>query len=478
MHARTSAVISVAATMCCLFLIEMQFAPISHAQSCPTVNQWVIGGRPDIGFVNGAQVTIYVVGGLQSGNAKIAAVASKWKAISGSTISFTVVNSDSDPPFIGSTSNPIVIYHYGNPTLFQTGQPCENGDACTDPPQLDANGNVQYSVVEVNPIEPTGDQYFQVEMDHEMAHAGYGLLDCKGCNTQDTITASPVTTTTDSGPTGCDQQYVYQYNGGQYGLNPNPGGGGQCPEDNCELCGDPSCWSPIIIDLDGSNFPLTSLQNGVSFDLDADGSAERTSWTAADSNVAFLALDRNGNGMIDNGAELFGNHTPQPASQFPNGFLALAQYDKPENGGNGNGMIDPGDAIFTSLRLWIDSNHDGISQPSELHSLSEFGITSISLDYRVAYRRDGYGNQFRYRTQVESTDRGVFLWAYDVFFVTNDVGSQTISRSGYDVLEAFWRTPLFSPALARTDIARRNRCYEARASFISRASFIYGESLP
>lgn len=181
----------------------------------------------------------------------------------------------------------------------------------------------------------------------------------------------------------------------------------------------PDC-SPIIIDLTGDGFFLTDVAHGVKFDIANTGIHIQIAWTA-NSNNAFLVLDRNQNGVISSGAEMFGNFTSQPSSPNPNGFLALAVYDDPANGGNGDGVIDARDAIYSSLRLWVDANHDGISQPGELYTLPAMGVMSISLEYSLSKRTDEFGNVFRYKAKVNQGLHGesdVGRKAYDVFLVT------------------------------------------------------------
>ena len=192
-------------------------------------------------------------------------------------------------------------------------------------------------------------------------------------------------------------------------------GGSYCNE------GSGNCWTPILLDIEGNGFDLTDATNGINFD-DGGGIVIRTAWTTANTDDAWLVLDRNGNGTIDSATELFGSAAPQPPpprGEIKNGFFALAEYDKPENGGNCDGKVTSLDAIFSSLRLWQDANHNGVSEPQELHPLVALGVAMIELDYRESRRRDQHGNLFRYRAKVRDTHGAqIGRWAWDVFLVT------------------------------------------------------------
>lgn len=125
---------------------------------------------------------------------------------------------------------------------------------------------------------------------------------------------------------------------------------------------------PLVLDLDGNGIQLRSLENGVYFDINGDGILNRTGFIAGGD--AFLALDKNSNGRIDNIQELFGD-----ATGAKNGFDDLARYDS-----NGDGRIDHHDPVFTRLLLWQDLNGDGQSSPEELSILADHGITSLELN--------------------------------------------------------------------------------------------------
>jgi hypothetical protein len=196
-------------------------------------------------------------------------------------------------------------------------------------------------------------------------------------------------------------------------------------ESTNESGGDPFCQaygcSPILVDLENDGIHLTGLGDPVWFDIDADGDLDAMAWT--DRSEGMLALDRNGNGVIDDGNELFGNATHlADGTRASNGYIALAELDAWTAGGNQDGVITAADAAFGSLRMWTDLNHDGLSQAEELLTLDEAGIRRMDLDYRESRRRDRYGNEFRFLGTAWKIGRHgalhpVLTW--DVFFTVS-----------------------------------------------------------
>jgi hypothetical protein len=181
---------------------------------------------------------------------------------------------------------------------------------------------------------------------------------------------------------------------------------------DCNLINDgPGANCPIILNPSNGPWRLAGLDQAVEFDLDGDGHTERLGWTAADSSLAFLVRDLNGNGAIDDGKELFGIGTRLPTGErAENGFTALRQEDA-----NADGVINKDDPAWRTLLLWTDLNHDGQSKRDELRPISMSDITALEVGFHEVGRRDTYGNLLRYQAFAHlNEERRPF---YDVFFV-------------------------------------------------------------
>ncbi|HSR68707.1 MAG TPA: hypothetical protein VLU25_12280 [Acidobacteriota bacterium] len=196
--------------------------------------------------------------------------------------------------------------------------------------------------------------------------------------------------------------------------------------DNCSgvstgrcVDGRPNCVVACLWEVHNA-IKLSSRAEGVAFDINGDGMTEMLPWPQEDSDDALLAMDRNLNGRIDDGTELFGNFSPQARSNADrNGFEALKPFDGGGLGGNGDGFISREDWVFPRLLLWTDRNRDGVSQSDELRPLDHTRIVSIDLSYRISKRIDGHGNQFKYISGVmmDSDSPGPRRkWAVDVVF--------------------------------------------------------------
>ncbi|ARB72328.1 iron-regulated protein frpC [Neisseria meningitidis] len=147
-------------------------------------------------------------------------------------------------------------------------------------------------------------------------------------------------------------------------------------------------YDPLALDLDGDGIETVATKgfSGSLFDHNRDGIRTATGWVSADDGL--LVRDLNGNGIIDNGAELFGDNTKLADGSFAkHGYAALAELDS-----NGDNIINAADAAFQTLRVWQDLNQDGISQANELRTLEELGIQSLDLAYKDVNKNLGNGN--------------------------------------------------------------------------------------
>lgn len=175
------------------------------------------------------------------------------------------------------------------------------------------------------------------------------------------------------------------------------GGGWGCdPCDNGDNCG--GVCSPLTVDMDGHGRPTFTASASVLFDLDADGTPELRTWPTGQ--TAFLALDVNVNGRIDDGTELFGNQRGAAA----NGFDALAKHDA-----NGDRWIDAADPVFPRLLFWRDANGNGQSEAGELTPVTAHGVEAFSLRYHYTAQRVP-GAALRYQAVYYKGGRAQTYW--------------------------------------------------------------------
>jgi hypothetical protein len=190
--------------------------------------------------------------------------------------------------------------------------------------------------------------------------------------------------------------------------------------------------SPLILDLDGDGIETISKSAGIHFDHDGNQFAETTGWVGKDDGL--LVWDRNGNGRIDNGSELFGNNTLlNNSSKAANGFAALADLDT-----NHDNTIDTLDIAFAGLRLWRDADSNGLTSDGELASLESSGVQGFNLGYRSQTLSDAQGNEHRQVGSYTRTD-GSSRAMDDVWFAADT--ARTIDQSTIEIDDAIAALP-------------------------------------
>jgi hypothetical protein len=143
---------------------------------------------------------------------------------------------------------------------------------------------------------------------------------------------------------------------------------------------------PLVFDLTGDGINLQDLSSvSPRFDMNGNGFSVQTGWIGPGNGL--LVLDKNGDGQINNVNELFGGDATS-GGPTAIGFAQLAKYDS-----NLDGVIDANDPIYSQLRVWVDSNGNGVVDPGELVTLQQAGITSINLTPTLQSGDMNAGNQ-------------------------------------------------------------------------------------
>lgn len=178
---------------------------------------------------------------------------------------------------------------------------------------------------------------------------------------------------------------------------------------------------PLVFDLDGDGIETKDIANGAYFDVDNDGKAEKVGWINSDDGI--LVYDKNQDGQINNGNEIFGDGTMLASGEFAkDGYEALAEYDE-----NGDGQITESDSIFDKLRIWRDLSGDGKSSIDELFTLRELNIKSIHLGYSLKNKDLGNGNILQSTGTYEKTD-GTVLGTGTILLETSQMNTEELEK--------------------------------------------------
>jgi hypothetical protein len=181
--------------------------------------------------------------------------------------------------------------------------------------------------------------------------------------------------------------------------------------------------SPLVLDLDGDGVELSAIDSPtIRFDIDGDGLREATGWVKPDDGL--LVFDRNNDGFINDGTELFG--TQLNNGTFSNGFEALKVFDGDSNNAKNN-IIDANDINFSKLKVWRDLDSDGRSDVNELFTLNELGIKSIKTTYSNVNISNA-GNTIRQTSTYEFTN-GTSETIVDAWFTVDQFNSTYDYRS-------------------------------------------------